>query len=148
MSGYFRSLGFHVQRSRIREALNIVDPHNSVLRWGTVVSRRKYFVKWPNSLWHIDGHHSLIRWKFVVHGCCDGKSRKIMFLECSANNLSETVLKLFKRAISENAGLWPSRIRVDYGVVLICDEMVDHCGEDRRIFSAGSSTSNQHIERL
>jgi len=73
MSGYFRSLGLHIQRSRIRAALNRVDPHNTVLRWGTLVSRRRYFVPWPNSLWHIDGQHSLIRWKFVIHGCCDGK---------------------------------------------------------------------------
>lgn len=55
MSGYFHSLGLHVQRSRIRSALNMVDPYNTALRWGTLVSRRKYFVKWPNSLWHIDG---------------------------------------------------------------------------------------------
>ena len=150
MSGYFRSLGLYVQRSRIRTALNRVDPHNSVLRWGAVVSRRKYFVPWPNSLWHIDGHHSLIRWKFVIHGCIDGKSRKIMFLKCSTNNLAETVLELFKGAIRENHELWPSRIRVDYGVenVLICDEMVAHWGEGRRSFIAGSSTSNQRIERL
>ena len=125
MSGYFRSLGLHIQRSRIRAALNRVDPHNTVLRWGTLVSRR-YFVPWPNSLWHIDGHHSLIRWKFVIHGCCDGKSRKVMFLRCSTNNLAETVLYIFKDAIKDNGGLWPSRIRVDYGVenVSVCDEMV------------------------
>lgn len=150
MSGYFRSIGLHIQRSRIRSALNRVDPHNTILRWGALVSRRKYFVKWPNSLWHIDGHHSLIRWKFVVHGCCDGKSRKIMFLKCSTNNLAETVLQLFKNAIRENEELWPSRIRVDYGVenVSVCDEMVAHWGEGRRSFIAGASTSNQRIERL
>ena len=150
MTGYFRSLGLHVQRSRIRAALNRVDPRNTVLRWGALVSRRRYFVPWPNSLWHLDGHHSLIRWKFVIHGCCDGKSRKIMFLRCSTNNLAETVLDLFKNAINENRGLWPLRIRVDYGMqnVLVCDEMVSHWGEGRRSVIAGSSTSNQRIERL
>lgn len=115
MSGYFRSLGLHVQRSIIRSAMNRVDPHNTVLRWGTVVSRRTYFVPWPNSLWHIDGHHSLIRWKFVIHGGCDGKSRKVMFLRCSTNNLASTVLNLFNEAIANNGGIWPSRI--DYGML-------------------------------
>ena len=150
MSGYFHCLGLHVQRSRIRAAINRVDPRNTALRWGALVSRRKYYVPWPNSLWHIDGHHSLIRWRFVVHGCCDGKSRKIMFLKCSTNNLAETVLELFKDAIKNNRGLWPSRIRVDRGVenVLICDEMVTHWGEGRHSFIAGSSTNNQRIERL
>ena len=89
ISGYFHSLGLHIQRSRIRAAINRVDPRNTALRWGALVSRRRYFVPWPNSLWHIDGHHSLIRWKFVIHGCCDGKSRKIRYLMCSANNLAE-----------------------------------------------------------
>ena len=150
MSGYFRSLGLHIQRRRIRSSLNRVDPQHTALRWGALVSRRKYFVPWPNSLWHIDGHHSLIRWKFVIHGCCDGKSRKIMFLRCSTNNLAETVLNLFNSAINDNHGLWPSRIRVDYGVenVLVCDEMVAHQGEGRGSFIAGASTSNQRIERL
>ena len=51
-----------------------------------------------------------------------------MFLRCSTNNLADTVLGLFKDAIKDNRGLWPSRIRVDHGVenVLICEEMVTH----------------------
>jgi len=150
MSGYFRSLGMHVQRWRIRAAINRVDPRNTALRWGALVSRRRYFVQWPNSLWHIDGHHSLIKWKFVIHGCCDGKSRKIMFMRCSTNNLAKTVLNHFKDAIKDNLDLWPSRIRVDYGVenVKVCEVMVDHWGEGRNSFIAGSSTRNQRIERL
>lgn len=75
----------------------------------------------------LDGHHSLIRWSFVVHGCIDGFSRTIIFLQCSPNNLSETVLSLFLNAIEKDGGLWPSRIRVDKGVenVLVCDAMVE-----------------------
>lgn len=120
MSDYFHSLGLHVLRNRIRAAINRVDPRNTALGWGALVSRKKYYVPWPNSLWHIDGHHALIRWGFVVHGCYGGKSRKIMFLRCSTNNLAVTV--------KDNRGLWPSRIRIDHGVenVLICEEMVTH----------------------
>ena len=44
MSGYFRSLGLRIQRSRVRASLNSVDPHNTSLRWGAVVSRRTLFV--------------------------------------------------------------------------------------------------------
>ena len=150
MSGYLRSLGLHIQRRRVRAAINRVDPRNTALRRGALVRRKTYFVPWANSLWHLDGHHSLIRWKFVVHGCCDGKSRKIMFLHCSTNNLAGTVLGLFKSAIKDNLGLWPSRIRVDYGVenVLVCDEMVLRQGDGRGSFIAGPSTRNQRIERL
>ena len=125
MSGYFHSIGLHVERYGIRAAKNRVDPHNTALRWSALVSRSKYYVPWPNSLWQIDGHHALIRWRFVARGCCDGKSRKIMFLRCSTNNLADTVLGLLKDAIKDSQGLWPSHIRVDHGVenVLICEEM-------------------------
>ena len=102
IAGFFHSKGIKIQRRRIRESLHRVDPENVVSRWGAVISRRTYYVPWPNSLWHVDGHHSLIRWKFVIHGCIDGKSRKIMFLHCSANNRAETVRTLFLDAISQN----------------------------------------------
>lgn len=150
MTGYFRSIGLNIQRRRIRASLKRVDPRNSALRWGLLIYRRRYYVPWPNSLWHVDGHHSLIRWKFVIHGCCDGFSRKIMFLSCNTNNLASTVRDCFQQSIQENCGLWPSRIRVDHGVenVLICDLMVEKRGEGRGSFIAGPSTRNQRIERL
>ena len=149
-SGYFRSKNYHIQRSCVRASINRVDPSNTALRWGALVRRRTYYVPWPNSLWHIDGHHALIRWKFVIHGCCDGKSRKIMFLKCSTNNLSVTVLGLFLDAIIEHRGLWPSRVRGDFGVenVQVCEAMTNHWGPGRNSFIAGSSTRNQRIERL
>ena len=149
ISGHLRALGYHIPRRRIRASINRVDPVNTALRWGALVTR-SYYIPWPNSLWHIDGHHSLIRWLFVIHGCIDGKSRKIMYLSCNTDNKAETVLRLFEKAINEHDGLWPSRIRVDYGVenVLICDAMVSFRGEGRGSFIAGSSTRNQRIEWL
>ncbi len=147
---HLKSIGLRIQRQRIRESIGRVDPQNTVLRWGVVVSRRKYEVPWPNSLWHLDGHHALIRWKLVIHGCIDGYSRRIMFLECNANNYSETVLGLFLDAVRMDGNLWPSRIRVDYGVenVQVCDAMIEARGEGRGSFIAGPSTHNQRIERL
>ena len=110
-----------------------MDPANTALRWGIVVSRRQDLVPWPNGLWYLDGHHSHIRWGLVIHGCIDGFSRRIMFLRCSINNnLSQTLPEPFLKAI-ENDALWPSRIRVDYGVenVQVCDAMVEARGEGR-----------------
>ena len=113
-------MGYTVQRRGIRESMN------TALRWGALVSRRVYFIPWRNSLWHIDGQHSLSCWGFVIHGCIDGYSQRIIFLHCSTNNLSSTVLGLFESAIERDGGLWPSRIRVDYGVenTAVCDAMV------------------------
>lgn len=150
LMGYFHSRGIHVQRSRVRASITRVDPRNVALRWGAAVYRRHYHVPWANSLWHLDGHHSLIRWGLVVHGCIDGLSRRIIFLHCSGNNLASTVLDLFLNAIERVGGVWPSRIRVDYGVenVLVCEAMVEKWGEGRGSFIAGPSTHNQRIERL
>ena len=149
ISGHFCSKNYHIQRSRIRASINRVDPSNTALRWGALVRRRTY-VPWPNSLWHIDGHHAHIRWKFVIHGCCGGKSRKIVFLKCSTNNLSETVLGLFLDAIIEHRGLWPSRVRGDFGAenVQVYEAMINHWGPRRKSFIAESSTRNQRIKRL
>ena len=99
ISGYFKSIGICIQRRRVRESINRLDPMHSALRWGILISRRTYFVPWPNSLWHIDGHHSLVRWKFVIHGCIDGFSCKIMFLQCNTNNKALTVLQLFLESL-------------------------------------------------
>ena len=73
-----------------------------------------------------------------------------MYLQSCSNNFAETVKDLFLNSITEHHGLWPSRIRVDYGVenVLVCDEMVARREPDRNSFIAGSSTRNQRIERL
>ena len=109
ISGYLQSVGLRIQRQRIRESFVRVDPDNRMLRWGIIISCRVYYVPWPNSIWYLDDHHSLIRWRMVVHVCTVGFSRKMMFLKCNPNNLSETVLQLFLTAVEEHDGLWPSR---------------------------------------
>lgn len=107
-----------------------------------------YNVGGPNHLWHLDGYHKLIKWGFVIHGCIDGFSRSIVFLRCSNNNLSSTVLKNFGDAVA-NFGC-PSRTRCDYGGenVLVADFMICARGSYRGSILTGSSTRNQRIERL
>ncbi len=148
MQGHLSSIGIHVQRYRIRDSLHRVDPLGSILRRRQPITRRRYSVPGPNSLWHIDGHHSLIRWGFVTHGGIDGFSRLIVFLYCSTNNKSVTVLELFHRA-TQLFGI-PSRVRSDRGGENfgVCEFMIRSRGLDRGSHIAGSSTHNQRIERL
>ena len=110
--GHIRSLGLCIQRERIRQSIQRIDPVNTSLRWHLHISRRTYSVPGPNSLWHIgtkqliyvyqsqtslntfinlffiliDGNHKLIRWKMVIHGGIDGYSRLIVYLRCNNNN--------------------------------------------------------------
>ena len=75
VQGFLKSLGFRLQRRRIRASISRVDPHNS----------------------HIDGHHSLVNWGFVIHGGIDGFSRLIVYLHCSTNNRKKNCKSPFSR---------------------------------------------------
>ena len=67
-----RGMGLKVQRKRVRESLERVDPSVVSARFRQVLHRCVYNVNMPNSLWHIDGHHKLIKWRIVIHGGIDG----------------------------------------------------------------------------
>ena len=64
----------------------------------------------------------------MTHGCIDGYSRMITYLECSTNNKSDTVYKLFLES-AEKYGI-PSRVRCDYGGenVKVAAHMLQHRG--------------------
>ena len=49
--GALRNRGIHVQRWRIRETINVVDPVSRALRRCRAVIRRTYNVPCPNALW-------------------------------------------------------------------------------------------------
>ena len=115
-----------------------------------LVRRRHYSVPGPLSLWHLDGNHKIIRWGFVIHGCVDGYSRRVMFLRASTNNKANTVFTLFTEAI-EKFGL-PYRVRGDQGIenVDVAWFMFSNSlrGPGRGSYIAGKSCHNQRIERF
>ncbi|RXN09762.1 sialic acid-binding Ig-like lectin 13 [Labeo rohita] len=52
--------GLKVSCQRVREMLVLINPAAAARRWSSTVTRRVYYVPYPNSLWHIDGNMRLI----------------------------------------------------------------------------------------
>ena len=92
-------MGLRIQRERIRESIQRVDPTGIEGRVRRALHRRVYSVASPNALWHLDGYHKLIRWRIVVHGGIDGYSRLVTYLKASNNNCASTAFAAFQRGI-------------------------------------------------
>ena len=113
IDGIFQSTGQVIQRRRIRDALQRVDPESSQGRLARALHRRVYKVPSPNALWHVDSNHKLVRWRFVIHGLIDGFSRMVVHLHVAGNNKAETVLNYFEKSV-ERYGL-PCKVRSEWG---------------------------------
>ncbi len=63
MTGLLRARGLTLQQDRIRNSMRRINPEGILLPSLelTLVNRRKYNVRGPLALWHIDGDHKLIR---------------------------------------------------------------------------------------
>ena len=57
-----KAMGAVVQRARVRDSMERVDPVGIAMRaLKPKLQRSRYVVAAPNSLWHVDGNHKLIR---------------------------------------------------------------------------------------
>lgn len=145
---HLKSINIDVTRERVRESIHRVDPEGVEQRKRRTVRRREYNITAPFALWHFDGHHKLIKFGIVVHGCIDGASRTIIYLEAKNNNRSATVLDLFRDGVSRFR--LPARVRCDKGKenVLVVDFMLYHRDINSHPAILGSSNHNTRIERL
>ena len=75
-----------VSRETVRLALRIIDPDGVAQRLSRRLRRRQYKARGPNCLWHIDGYDKRKPFGFWVHGCIDGFSHRIMWLEVASTN--------------------------------------------------------------
>ena len=153
MSGY-RSIwhtlcldGLQVPRRVVAGVVRELDPEGCEMRRSKRLRRRKYSVPGPNYCWHIDGYDKLKPYGFPIHGCVDGWSRKIMWLQLArSNNDPEVPAKNFLQCVAEFGGC-PVKVRSDCGTengVLAVIQCEFRSSADAHVF--GSSPANQRIE--
>ena len=76
--------------------IKTIDPEGVNRRRRRRLHRRSYVTQGPNYVWHIDGHDKLKPFGFSIHGCIDGFSRKLMWLEVgTTNKMPEVIAKFY-----------------------------------------------------
>ncbi|KAF7994295.1 hypothetical protein HCN44_003385 [Aphidius gifuensis] len=144
----------NVKRGTVLEILRIVDPEGIKSRSIHRLRRRVYSVPGPNFIWHLDGYEKLKPFKFPIHGCIDGYSKKIIWLRVASSNNDPNVVAYHYLNIVKKLGFIPRVIRSDCGTENVTIEVLqkalryDH--DDKlagiKSYIKGKSTSNQRIE--
>ena len=160
-SGGYRSVwhtlrleGMQVPRNVVQNTLKELDPEGCEVRRAKCLRRRQYRNPGPNHVWHMDGYDKLKPYGFPVHGCIDGFSRRILWLEVARTNNNPAVIgKFFLNTIVEEGGC-PTMLRSDNGTenVIVagmqcyfrCNGDDDHAGVKAHKY--GTSPANQRIE--
>eukprot|EP00112_Aurelia_sp_Birch-Aquarium-sp1_P017080 Seg3932.3 transcript_id=Seg3932.3/GoldUCD/mRNA.D3Y31 product="hypothetical protein" protein_id=Seg3932.3/GoldUCD/D3Y31 len=146
--------GVQTDRETIRICLNVIDPVGVELRSTHQLRRRRYYAKGPNYIWHIDGNDKLKPFGFCIHGCIDGYSRRILWLEVSPSNKNPRIIaRYFLNCVKSTEGL-PRKVRADRGsenvLVAGIQRFLRRCHTDSfagySSFAYGKSVSNQRIE--
>jgi len=148
--------GLTVSRSEIAMIMQTIDPEGIALRRQRRLRRREYFAKGPNFVWHIDGWDKLKPYGVAVHGCVDGFSRHIIWLEAHwTNNQPRLIGGYYIKAVARLGGC-PRIVRADNGTenghVCAIQQYLRRNDRDsfagEKSFLYGRSTANQRIEFL
>ena len=87
-----RKSGLVVSQEDTRNLLRVLDSDGVETRRRKRLKRRDYSNNGPNDVWHVDGYDKLKPYGIAIHGCIDGFSRKIVWLEASRTNNDPSVI--------------------------------------------------------
>lgn len=107
--------GLHIKQKTVLQLLNILDPIGIEQRKKHRLRRRRYTVPGPNFLWHLDGYDKLKPFGFAIHGCIDGFSRKILWLEVASSNNNPRIIASYYLNTIKQLGFLPTALRSDRG---------------------------------
>ena len=143
-----------VSQETVRMLLHILDPEGIAIRRARRLRRRRYASKGPNWVWHLDGYDKLKPYGISIHGCIDGFSRYMLWLEAYYTNSKPTLVAgYFMMAVQLHRGC-PAIVRADRGTEnghvevmqkAMTGEHADPEAENRS-FIYGRSIANQRIE--
>ena len=107
--------GLRVPRIVVLEILREIDPEGTEQRRAHRLKRREYRNPGPNYAWHCDGCDKLKPYGFPIHGCIDGRSRKILGLYVTrSNNRPDNIATCYLNAV-EGFGRCPVDLVTDLG---------------------------------
>ena len=88
-----------VRKEDVRKTILELNAEGVQQRKRRKLVKQKYRNPGPNYVWQLEGHDKLKFFGFSVHGCIDGFSRKLIWLEVTSSNkvleiISQYYLKL------------------------------------------------------
>ena len=110
-----RMKGVVTNRETIRLIIKTLDPLGVGLRKSHKFKRRMYTSRGPNFMWHVHGYDKLKLFGFPIHGCIDGNSRKILWLNVSPRNDDPQVIATYFIEYIEKLNLIPCLVQSDRG---------------------------------
>ena len=144
--------GYIWRRDDVRQIVKQLNPDSIKLRKSRRLHRRRYVADGPNFVWHFDGHDKLKPFGFSIHGCIDGFSRYLIWIEVtSSNKKPELIAKFYLDAVKSLEGI-PLQIKADNGTEhFLIEPMHLHLSTlngnlEINHFSIITSPQNQRIE--
>lgn len=153
MHGKCKQHGLQARKEDVRMILQELDSEGVMTRRARRLIRRQYYAPGPNFIWHLDGNDKLVPYGIGIHGCIDGFSRKLIWLNAYVSNKDPMIIaNYFVDAVITNEGC-PRILRGDAGTenvnVKVIQEYLRRNSSDsvaHRCYMEGASTGNQRIE--
>jgi len=136
----------NITRDRVMIMLKELDPEGTERRKSRRLNRRVYRCPGPDAVWHLDGYDKLKPYGLPIHGCVDGFSRKILWLNvCKSNNNPYIPAKYFIRQIKDGLKA-PTNVRTDHGTENGILAAMQCTLTNANSHTYGKSIANQRIE--